>query len=103
MKIDNSIKTTSPVTGSTDAQGRPGRTQGGTAGEAASADSVSLSPLSSQLQALESSLANSEVVDTQRVAEIKQAISDGKFTVNPEVVADKLIEQVREMLQAHKA
>ena len=36
------------------------------------------------------------------VEEIKQAISDGRFKVNPDVIADKLLETVRELIQAQK-
>lgn len=63
---------------------------------------VQLSPLGSQLAGIEASLANVPVVDTQKVEEIKQAISDGRFKVNPDVIADKLLETVRELIQAQK-
>jgi len=43
------------------------------------------------------------VVDTQRVEEIKQAISDGRFKVNPDVIADRLLETVRELIQSQKS
>jgi len=66
------------------------------------ADNVHLSPLSSQLQGIESNLANSGVVNMARVEEIKQAISDGRFKVNPEVIADRLLETVRELIQSQK-
>lgn len=65
-------------------------------------DNVHLSPLSSQLQAIDRNLANSGVVDTARVEEIKQAISEGRFKVNPEAVADRLLETVRELIQSQK-
>jgi negative regulator of flagellin synthesis FlgM len=38
------------------------------------------------------------VVDAARVAELKRAISEGRFKVNPERVADGLLESVRQML-----
>lgn len=56
--------------------------------------SVSLGSTSTQLHAL----SNSPVADAGKVAEIKQAISDGRFRVNPEIVADRLIETVRELI-----
>jgi negative regulator of flagellin synthesis FlgM len=37
-------------------------------------------------------------IDAQRVAEIKQAISEGRFQINPERIADGLLTSVREML-----
>jgi negative regulator of flagellin synthesis FlgM len=49
---------------------------------------------------LEQLIAQAPVVDGAKVDEIKQAISDGRFRVNPEKVADGLIESVRQMLSA---
>jgi negative regulator of flagellin synthesis FlgM len=63
---------------------------------------VELSPLGSQLAGIEASLADVPVVDTQRVEEIKQAISDGRFKVNADVIADRLLETVRELIQSQK-
>ncbi len=36
--------------------------------------------------------------DTEKVNRIAQAIRDGKFTVNPEAIADKLIANAQEVL-----
>ncbi len=60
--------------------------------------SVSLGSTAAQLQSMENSMANSPVVDAAKVAEIRQAISDGRFKVNTEVVADRLIETVRDLI-----
>jgi len=69
---------------------------------AAQADSakVTLSPVAAQLQAALAASGSGEVFDTKQVASIKQAISNGSFQVNPEKVADKLIQSVQEMLNA---
>lgn len=102
MKINNSIGNTAGVSGTQDAaSGKP-------AGSAPTAprqsgDRVAITPLSSQLQALESRLADVSVVDTARVDAIKQAISDGRFKVDSEAVADRLIATVKEYLLHHKA
>jgi negative regulator of flagellin synthesis FlgM len=58
---------------------------------------VHISTLSSQTQALDG---GSEIVDAAKIAEIKQAISEGRFKVNPDVVADRLLESVKELIQS---
>lgn len=42
----------------------------------------------------------SSVVDAKKVAAMKAAIADGSFTVNPEAIADKLLANAQDMLQA---
>ena len=101
MKIDNSIRTVGGIPVS-DGQKRADKTADATPPRAPAAENVHLSSLSAQLQAIDSNLANSGVVDTARVAEIKQAISEGRFKVNPEAVADRLLETVRELIQSQK-
>lgn len=60
---------------------------------------VSLGSTAAQLNKMESSMANTPIVDAHKVAEIKLAISQGKFQVNSGVVADKLLESVRALIQ----
>lgn len=100
MKIENSIKATPAVPGDIssaksaqkavitvqDAPGGPN-------------DSVQLS---TQLQNIEKNFLNGGVFDSARVEEIKQAISEGRFVVNPEKVADRLLETVRDLLSARQ-
>jgi negative regulator of flagellin synthesis FlgM len=59
-------------------------------------DQVELSSLAARLQ--EASAATAEPIDTARIAEIKQAITDGRFQVNPERIADGLLESARQLL-----
>ena len=47
---------------------------------------------------MESSMANTPVVNAAKVAEIKQAISEGRFKVNPEAVAGRLLDTVRDLI-----
>ena len=101
MKIDNSIRTVVGVPVS-DGQKRADKAADAIPPRAPVAENVRLSSLSAQLQAIDSNLANSGVVDTARVAEIKQAITEGRFKVNPEAVADRLLETVRELIQSQK-
>jgi negative regulator of flagellin synthesis FlgM len=63
-----------------------------------SGEQVALSSLSARLQEASAALAETPVVDAARVAEIKQAIAEGRFHVNPERIADGLLENVRQML-----
>lgn len=63
---------------------------------------VELSPLGSQLAGIEASLASVPVFDTQRVEEIKLAISEGRFKVNADVIADKLLETVQDLIRAQQ-
>jgi negative regulator of flagellin synthesis FlgM len=41
-------------------------------------------------------------MDAERVAEIRQAIAQGSFKIDPGKIADGLIESVRQMLAAQK-
>lgn len=96
MKIDNSVKTVGGLPIS-EPKGRSVKDQPVspvTSGDA----QVELSSLSSRLQEAEATLANVPVIDASKVAEIKQAISEGRFQVDAEKVADGLIESVRQML-----
>ena len=93
MKIDQVAKS---VTGTT--AGGPARRNGQTASAAPSGpggDSVQLSTLSTQLHGG----TGESAVDPARVQEIKQAISEGHFKVNANVVADRLLATVRDLLQ----
>ena len=56
---------------------------------------VDISSLSARIQEVG---AGEAPVNAQRVAEIKQAISEGRFQINPERIADGLLASVRDML-----
>lgn len=45
---------------------------------------------------------NDGVVDAAKVSRVKQAIDDGSYKVNPEVIADKLISNAKELLQGRQ-
>lgn len=98
MKIDSSVKSVS----SGSVSGGGSRAGKGTASTSSSGggDRVQLSPLSAQLQAIESSMADTPVVDSARVAEIRNAIAEGRFKVNPDAVADHLLQTARELLRS---
>ena len=80
------------------ASGDPAAAKVAPAPASTAGDRVDLSPLSTQIAALESSLAAEPGFDRARVEAIKQAIVDGRLTVNAEVVADKMIASALAML-----
>lgn len=105
MKIDASVKSPS----STGVKETTPRTSKAGAGASAAPqkgssakDNVQINPVSSQLQAMESSMDNMPVIDSARVEAIKQAISEGRFKVNPEVIADRLLATVKDLVQNQK-
>lgn len=51
------------------------------------------------IQELQHAMANTPVMNADRVKEIKQAIAEGRFRVDPEKIADGLIDNVRQMLR----
>lgn len=93
VKITNGITSVGPGTES-------GRTKSTTpsprTATTAGSDQVELSALAATLK--DAGAAMSEPIDSARIAEIKQAIADGKFQINPERIADGLIESARELL-----
>jgi len=95
MKIDNTLKTTPP------SESRSRTTRASSSDSASASETkVEISTLSGRLQQLEQTIGNTPVVDSGKVNEIKQAITQGEFRVNPEKVADGLINSVRQMLAA---
>lgn len=86
MKINASYNpTTSPVT--------PRTTATKTLGTSQPQEAVSLSNLSGSLQS-----SDAPPINSARIEEIKQAISEGRFKINPEAIADRLIESARELI-----
>jgi len=66
-------------------------------------DKIDITSLSAQLAQLEKALNAVGEVDVARVDAIKQAISEGRFRIDSEVVAEKLLQSVREFLANQKA
>ena len=98
MKIDKSLQSVTTISVSdgkrrTDIAPSPNTEQ---------ENNVHLSSNVTKLQNIDSSSASRSIVNTARVQEIKQAISEGNFQINPEVVADRLLETVKELMQSKK-
>jgi negative regulator of flagellin synthesis FlgM len=101
MKID---KTPPPLPASQIGEVTPRTSNVKPAGGTVSSDSsVHLGTSTAQLRSLENSVASTSVVDVDKVAAIKQAISEGRFQVNHGAVADRLIDSVKELISANKA
>ncbi len=102
MKIDKPSKP-SPISSvgemTTSTRGKPGSTA---TTKPSSSTSVTIGSTATQLNSIESSMASSPVVDANKVAEIKQALSEGRFKVNSEVVAERLIKTVQDLISGGK-
>ena len=57
-----------------------------------SSDTVQITGDAMQMQSLEKSLSGSTSFDAERVAAVKAAIADGRYQVNPERIASKMID-----------
>lgn len=99
MKIDKPSK---PLPATPIAEGGPHAAPKGKSSPPPAAQqsgtSVSLGSTATQLRSMESSMASVPVADAGKVAEIKQAISEGRFKVNTEIIADRLIETVHDLI-----
>lgn len=100
MKISSSV---SSVGSASEGLARTGTTAPRAGTPQPPAAQVDLSPLSSRLQEIEASLANEPVVNSQRVAAIKQAIAEGRFQINADRIADNLMSNMRQMLNKQRA
>ena len=100
MKIEKNSKPL-PTVASGGARARA-PTAGSAGNTQSTATNVHLGATTAQLQKIESSMANTPLVDAAKVADIKQAISEGRFQVNSGAVADGLIQTVSDLISAHK-
>lgn len=92
MKINSSV----PNVGTMPEPNRARNSQAtATKADAGSNDRVDISSLSARMQEVG---AGDTAMNSARVAEIKQAISEGRFQINPEKIADGLLASVRDML-----
>ena len=101
MKIDNSPKKPGGVSvGTTQTRaGKGAEKTGGVSQPPSESDSVHLS---SQLQSLTQLTGSSGVFDANKVEEIKAAIAEGRFQVDPEKVANGLLDTVNDLLHSRK-
>lgn len=104
MKIDDSMKKAAGVPVSP-IQTRPGKS----ADKAAAASPSAAGPataasvtLSTQLQTLSAQISRASVFDNTKVEEIKAAIAGGHFKVDPEKVANGLLETVSDLIHTRR-
>ncbi len=96
MKIDKRITPAATAkTGAAKGKGA-GKTPAPAAG---GGDSLTLTESSTRVRALESQLAGVDVTDAGKVESVKAALADGSFTVDAEVVADRLIDHTKQTLR----
>lgn len=93
MKIDSAYNPgIPPATAS-----KPGKSAQQSGHSEAASEEVTLSD-AAKLAAAESSAP----LDIARIEEIKQAISEGRFKINAEAIADRLIASARDILDAQQ-
>ena len=63
-----------------------------------SADDVQFSGAAAQLISAD----DEQTFDSARVSEIKQAITEGRFTINASAIADRLISSAKELVAAQR-
>ena len=99
MKIESTGKSVAP-TATSEPRSRPAAAPNTPSTNAT--DKVELSSLSASLQKAEATIAETPVVNKQRVDEIKSAIANGDFKIDANRIAEGLISSVREMLAASR-
>lgn len=96
MKIgnpsDKPVGGVSPRTEGASSTGSSGKTSS-TTGSASESAKVTLSTVASGLMSVEGEF------DAEKVSSVKQSIDSGTYKVNPEVIADKLITNAKDLLQ----
>ena len=98
MKIDPTLK---PAAASAVPEERSRAVKAGSTPRQPGA-TVQVSPLASQLQSIDAA-DGGESVDASRVAQVKLAIAQGRYEIDAEKIADRLIESTRESLRGAKA
>ncbi len=78
----------------------PDAATGGTNSQpAASGGEVHITDSANKLAALEQALRDMPAVDDARVAQVRNSLSDGTYTVQPEHIADKLLQLEQSLSQ----
>lgn len=94
MKVDNSYPNAVALTGNNKSVTR----QPNKAEETAVPSDVKLSGLATSM----SREASSAPVNQARIDELRKAISSGQFKINPEAIADRLLDTAKELVQTQR-
>lgn len=96
MKIDKRIPPTTVTKASTTRAKNADKT-----GQlpAPGADSLTLTESSTRMRAMEAELANVDIANASKIESVKDALAKGTFTVDAEIVADRLIDHSKESLR----
>jgi len=99
VKIEG--KVTSPLTGQVNGDTKSARPNHTPVRDEPAAESVDVqvSALATQLREIGVQLRTGDAVDAAKVAEIKQAIAEGRYEIKPDVIADRLLENVKEAVR----
>ena len=97
MKIDQSLKTIAPAKAK-EVKGGKSNTLSRQARQDTVHDQVDLTGSAARMQELEDQLAQLSTTNPQKVEAIRQAIADGTFQVDNEVVADGMIKETLDFL-----
>jgi negative regulator of flagellin synthesis FlgM len=100
VEINDSLKKAAGLSGAAATQIRPGKSAEKISVPKDSSDNVKISP---ELQALSGRVADSSVFDAKKVEQIKAAIAEGRFKVDPEKIANGLINTVKDLIHSRKA
>jgi len=99
VKIDDSLKKAAGLSVNTTST-RAGKSAEKAGAAQPASDNVHLSP---QVQALAAQASGTGVFDAKKVEEIKTAIANGTFQVDPEKVANGLLDTVSDLIHSRKA
>lgn len=96
MKIDKRI---TPATAAKVSATKSKAADKTTKPDAGGADSLTLTESSGRIRALESQIASLDIADASKIESVRAALADGSFSVDAEVVADRLIDHTKETLR----
>ncbi len=98
MKIDKRI-TPATTSKASATHGKSAKKTGAAPPASGGADSLTLTASSTRIRVMEAELAQIDIADAGKIASVKDALAKGTFTVDAEVVADRLIDHTKETLR----